>query len=137
MRKKVSSPTDNAAAAEPTDGVRAEETTAGADTAPTAETPVSAEAVAGKPENAPAKIRWGLIGGLCAIFVFYLTIGFIAAWLILNQIAAQTSHTASPFGTWWQVAVFVADIVFAIGVVGSYTMMILSGAKRRKDHVTQ
>ena len=137
MRKKVSSPTDNAAAPEPTDDVRAAETIAEADTAPTAETPVSVEAVADKPEKAPTKIRWGLLGGLCAIFVFYLTIGFIAAWLILNQIAAQTSHTASPFGTWWQVAVFVADIVFAIGVVGSYTMMILSGAKRRKEHVTQ
>ena len=78
-----------------------------------------------------------IIGGACAIAVFYLTIGFIAAWMILNQIAAQTSHTASPFGTWWQVAVFVADIVFALGAVGAYVMVVLNGVKRRREHVTQ
>ena len=44
MRKKVSSPTDNAVAAEPMDDVRAEETTARADTAPTAETPCRRQA---------------------------------------------------------------------------------------------
>lgn len=83
------------------------------------------------------RLRWGIIGGACAIAVFYLTIGFIAAWMILNQIAAQTSHTASPFGTWWQVAVFVADIVFALGAVGAYVMVVLNGVKRRREHVTQ
>lgn len=83
------------------------------------------------------RLRWGIIGGACVIAVFYLTIGFIAAWMILNQIAAQTSHTASPFGTWWQVAVFVADIAFALGAIGAYVMVVLNGVKRRREHVTQ
>lgn len=85
----------------------------------------------------PFKLRWGIIGGACAIAVFYLTIGFIAAWVVLNQIAAQTSHTASPFGTWWQVAIFIADIAFALGAIGAYVMVVLNGIRKRREHVTQ
>ena len=82
-------------------------------------------------------IRWGLIGSACAILVFYLTVGFVASWLILDKIAAQTSHTASPFGTWWQVLVFVLDIVFVLGAAASYAMMIVCSIKRRKAHAAQ
>ena len=79
------------------------------------------------------KIRWGIIGGACAILVFYLTVAFIASWMILDKIAAQTSHSASPFGTWWQILIFVIDIIAALGVATCYTMMIVK-IKRGKTN---
>ena len=70
------------------------------------------------------KIRWGIIGGACAILVFYLTIAFVASWMILDRIAAQTSHSASPFGTWWQILIFVIDIAAALGVAGGGVVLL-------------
>ena len=83
------------------------------------------------------EVRWGIVCGACAILVFYLTVGFVVSWMILDKIAAQTSHSASPFGTWWQVLLFVLDIVFVLGIAGSCTMMILGATKRRKAHAAQ
>ena len=80
-------------------------------------------------------IRWGIIGGACVILVFYLTVAFIAAWMILDKIAAQTSHSASALGTWWQVTIFVLDIVFALGAVACYALMIVK-IKRRTANET-
>lgn len=63
--------------------------------------------------------------GVCAMFVFFLTIGTIAVYMLLNGVAAQTNDTASFFGEWYQVLMFVFDIVFALGFAGSLTMFIL------------
>ena len=82
------------------------------------------------------KIRWRIIGGACAILVFYLTIAFVASWMILDRIAAQTSHSASPFGTWWQILIFVIDIAAALGVAACYTLMIVN-IKRGKANERQ
>ena len=36
--------------------------------------------------------------GVCAMFVFFLTVGTIAVYMLLNGVAAQTNDTASFFG---------------------------------------
>ncbi|MCI9460028.1 MAG: hypothetical protein HFJ21_06205 [Clostridia bacterium] len=71
------------------------------------------------------KLPWGIIMGVCAMFVFFLTVGTIAVYMLLNGVAAQTNDTASFFGEWYQVLMFVFDIVFALGFAGSLTMFIL------------
>ncbi len=63
--------------------------------------------------------------GVCAMLVFFLTVGTIAVYMLLNGVAAQTNDTASFFGEWYQVLMFVFDIVFALGFAGSLTMFIL------------
>ena len=71
------------------------------------------------------KLPWGIIMGVCAVFVFFLTVGTIAVYMLLNGVAAQTNDTASFFGEWYQVLMFVFDIVFALGFACSLTMFIL------------
>lgn len=71
------------------------------------------------------KLPWGIIAGICAMIVFFTVTGTVAAFIVLNGIAAQTNETATLFDEWWQTALFVADIVFALGLVGSCTMYVL------------
>ena len=70
------------------------------------------------------KIRWGAIAGICLVFVFYLTVGIVAGWMILDRIEAETTGHASLFQEGWQIALFVLDIVFIAATVGSLAMFI-------------
>ena len=63
------------------------------------------------------KTPWGALAWGCGIIVFYLTAGIIAAYLILSQVAAQTSQVITIFNTPWQILMFVADIVFAAAMI--------------------
>lgn len=71
------------------------------------------------------KLPWGIIAGICAIIVFFTITGTIAAFIVLNGIAAQTNESATLFDEWWQTALFVADIVFSLGLIGSCGMYVL------------
>ena len=77
------------------------------------------------------KAPWGIIAGICAMVVFFATVGVIAAFIVLNTIAGQTNTTASMFGEWWQTALFVVDILFAVGFVVSLVMYIMKTIKGR------
>ncbi len=70
------------------------------------------------------KIRWGIIAGVCLVFVIYLTAGIIAGWMILDRIEAETTGSASLFQEGWQIALFVADVVCAVAMLGSFAMFI-------------
>lgn len=78
------------------------------------------------------KAPWGILASVCAHVVLYLTIGVTLAFVILDKIAAQTNDTASFFGTWWQVLLFIADIVFA-GLCGFCFYMFLKKRKLNKE----
>lgn len=71
------------------------------------------------------KLPWGIIAGICAMIVFFATVGIIAAFIVLNGIASQTNTFATLFDEWWQTALFVADIVFGLGLLGSLAMYIV------------
>ena len=71
------------------------------------------------------KLPWGIIAGICAIVVFFTTVGTVAAFIILNAVAAQTSETATLFDEWWQTVLFVFSILSAVGFIGSLTMCFL------------
>lgn len=60
---------------------------------------------------------FGIIFGSCAIFVFYATIGLIAAYIVEDGVMKQTASRASFLGSWWQILLFIVDIlVLALGV---------------------
>lgn len=67
--------------------------------------------------------------------IFYLTIGFIAAYIILNAIANQTHNQSSIFENWWQTLIFVLDIIciFLLGV-SIFSMIKTHSEKEDKNH---
>lgn len=71
------------------------------------------------------KLPWGIFMGVCAMFVFFLTAGLIAVYILLNGVAAQTNEVASFFGEWYQILMFLLDILFVFGFAGSLGMYIL------------
>ena len=70
------------------------------------------------------KIPWGVIAGVCLVLVFYLTAGIVAGWIILDRIEAETTGHASLFQEGWQIALFVADVIVAAAMIGSFTMFV-------------
>ena len=80
------------------------------------------------------KVPWGIIAGACAIAAFFAIVGTVALHIVFNGIAAQTNETASLFGQWYQVLLFVVDIIAGLGFIGSTVMYFLTakGKKREK-----
>lgn len=70
------------------------------------------------------KIPWGIIAGFCGIIVFFSTAGVIAADLILSAIGGATQDAAGLFGTWYQVLLFTADVIFGVIFLASLAMFI-------------
>ena len=79
------------------------------------------------------KLPWGIIMGICAMFVFFLTVGTIAVYMLLTGVKGQTNETASLFDEWYQVLMFVFDIVFVLGFAGSLTMYIRTEKEKAKN----
>ncbi len=75
------------------------------------------------------KIPWGILAGICAMVVFFTTVGMVAAFIVLNSIAAQTNSSAAFFGEWYQILLFIADIVFFLGLIATTVLWFM---KRKK-----
>lgn len=88
---------------------------------------------AGPKEKFMKKLPWGIIAGICAMVVFFATVGTIAAFIILNSIAGQTHTEASLFGEWYQIVLFAVDILAALGLAGSFAMFVL----RQKENLNK
>ena len=74
--------------------------------------------------NSDFKFPWGTIAGVFAIFCFYLTIGVVAAYMILSAVQATTGQVATLFDNDWQIALFAADVVCALGFVGCLALSL-------------
>ena len=79
---------------------------------------------------------FGIIAGACAIVVFFATVGLIVAHLVLNGIASATESTSSFFENWWQVLLFIADVLFFLGLALSLTMFVIRVTANRRDAET-
>ena len=71
------------------------------------------------------KFPWGIIAGASAIVVCFSTIGFVALYMVLGGVAAQTNETVGLFDEWYQSALFAAAVTFAVILIGSAVMYIL------------
>lgn len=68
---------------------------------------------------------YGIIAGACAIVVFFATVGIIVAYFVLGGIAGATGATVTIFDNWWQVLLFVADIIFFVGFIASLALFVI------------
>lgn len=75
---------------------------------------------------------WGTISGASGIIAFYLTVAVFGIQYIFVQVNGQTGQVATIFDTWWQILLFVLDIVFLILFAVSLVMFILKKANSRK-----
>lgn len=71
------------------------------------------------------KVPWGILAGICAIIAFFAIVGTVAAFIILNGVAGQTNDTATLFGEWYQIVLFILDIISVIGLIGSTTLYVI------------
>ena len=83
------------------------------------------------------KLPWGIIAGICLILLVLTVIGTVAAYIILNAIAEQTSASVTLFAEWYQVVLFVADVLFALGLIGSVVMYALRKVRESKEGASE
>lgn len=75
------------------------------------------------------KLPWTLFAWICIEIAFFLTVGVVAAFLILNAIAGATSGSITLFTNWWQTLLLVGDVLFVGGAVECFVMNYLTKKK--------
>lgn len=84
-------------------------------------------------DNKPrSKFPWGILAGVCAVIVFYTIIGTVAAYIVLSVIAGATTEGAGLFDTWYQILLFIGDIVFGAGFIVSIILYFVTKAGDKK-----
>lgn len=63
---------------------------------------------------------YGILSGVCAMIVFYATVAFFAIYFIFGAVANQTSEKFGMFDNWWQVLIFIIDILAIIGFIVTF-----------------
>ncbi len=79
------------------------------------------------------KVPWGIIAGICAMVVFFATVGVIAAFVVLNSIAGQTNTSTTLFGEWYQTALFIGDVLFLLGLIASTVLWFVKRKKLKEE----
>ena len=74
------------------------------------------------------KFPWGVFAWIFAEIAFFLTLGVVAAYVILNAIAGATSGGITLFTNWWQTLLFVADVL----MVGACLFCIVKYTANKK-----
>ena len=76
------------------------------------------------------KFPWGVFAWIFAEIAFFLTLGVIAAYVILNAIAGATSGGITLFTNWWQTVLFAADVLMAVACL---FCIVKHAANKRKS----
>ena len=71
------------------------------------------------------KVPFGIISGACGMIVFFSTLGLIVAYAVLSGIEGEMMRTVSFFENWWQVLLFVVDVIAAVAAIASLAMFIV------------
>ena len=74
------------------------------------------------------RFPWGVFFWIFVEIAFFLTLGVVVAYLILNAIAGATSGGVTLFTNWWQTALFAGDVVAVLGCLFCFVKYI--GAKK-------
>lgn len=75
------------------------------------------------------KKNWSVYIAYLAIIAFFVTVGIIAGFLLLDRIAQETDAHASLFGEWWQVLLFVLDVIILLAIVFCIVMILINKKK--------
>ena len=71
------------------------------------------------------KVPFGIISGACGMIVFFSTLGLIVAYAVLSGIEGEIGRTVSFFENWWQVLLFVVDVIAAVVAVAALVMFVI------------
>ena len=63
------------------------------------------------------ELPFGIIFGISLIACFYLTVAFVALYIVLNGVEAQTGGSITIFEHWYQILIFIFDIIFFITLI--------------------
>lgn len=77
------------------------------------------------------KIPWGPLFWFFLTDVFFLTMAIIVVYMVLNAIAGATSGSITIFQNWYQILLFVLDVICAC-LMGICTFFYFNG-KRKKE----
>ena len=83
------------------------------------------------------KHNWGVYIAYLLIIAFFVSVGFIAGYMLLDRIAQETDARASLLGEWWQVLLFVIDVILILAAVGCGVMSYLQSKKEINQKVTK
>lgn len=91
----------------------------------------------GKAETLVKKFRrvpFGILAGAFGMVVFFATVGLVVAYVVNAGIAGQTARTVTFLDNWYQVLLFVVDIIAAVIAAASLAGYIVKKvlAKRAK-----
>lgn len=80
------------------------------------------------------KIPWGILAGICAMVVFFATVGTVAGKILSDMIVKNTGVDDGVLGTWWIVLLIVVAVVAAVGFAVS---MFFYVRKRMSEKVKE
>ena len=63
------------------------------------------------------ELPFGIIFGISLIACFYLTVAFVALYIVLNGVEAQTGGSITIFEHWYQILIFIFVIIFFITLI--------------------
>lgn len=75
------------------------------------------------------KLPYGIFTGICAMLVFFLTLAFIGLYIVFAAIANQTHSDFSMFQNWWQILIFIVDILS----IGGFIYFLIMFIKRERN----
>lgn len=81
------------------------------------------------------KMPWGIFAGISAMCAFFLTVAFVAAYIVFGAIAQQTHSDFSMFQNWWQVLIFIADILSVLSLIGFVVLYIIREKEKRHENI--
>lgn len=58
------------------------------------------------------ELPFGIIFGISLIACFYLTVAFVALYIVLNGVEAQTGGSITIFEDWYQTLIFILYYIF-------------------------
>ncbi len=82
----------------------------------------------GKAETLVKKLRrvpFGILAGAFGMVVFFATVGLVVAYAVLSGIEGEMMRTVSFFENWWQVLLFVVDVIAVVAAIASLAMFIV------------
>ena len=78
------------------------------------------------------RIPFGILAGISGILLFYDTIGIVTLYIIFGRVSAQTAQTATIFDSWYQILMFIFDIIFLI-IFGIFLFFFIKNKKDKKE----
>ena len=82
-------------------------------------------------KNLLKKVPWGSLIAIFAFLAIILLAAVVGIWFVLDSIAQQTHNNATLFDNWWQVLMFIVDILSFVGLgISIFYFVVFKEEKR-------